>query len=99
MGFLFAIGREAPCGPSGRFRVRMRAVGGGPGEGACWQCPPTQMAGDTYGTVGRLRKRLVTRSLLTFVNIPHFLPRQIVMDQNEGRNFDRWSGCRGCAIC
>lgn len=25
MGFLFAIGREAPCGPSGRLRVRMRA--------------------------------------------------------------------------
>ena len=23
--FLFAVGREAPCGPSGRLRVRMRA--------------------------------------------------------------------------
>ena len=25
VGFLFAVGREAPCGPSGRLRVRARA--------------------------------------------------------------------------
>ena len=30
--FLLAIGREAPCGPSGRFRVCARMTGGGLGE-------------------------------------------------------------------
>jgi len=29
--FLNAVGREAPCGPSGRLRVRMRARDGGAG--------------------------------------------------------------------
>ena len=66
MGFLFAIGHEAPCGPSGRFHVRMRAWGGGgPGEGACWKCPSTQMTGGTYGKVGRLRRKLGRGHYLT----------------------------------
>ena len=39
------------------------------------------------------------RSLLNFVNIPHFLPCHIAQDQNEGRNFDCWSGWCGSAMC
>lgn len=31
--FCLPIGRETPCGPSGRFRAFARAAGGGPGEG------------------------------------------------------------------
>ena len=57
VGFLFAIGREAPCGPSGRFRGRMRARRVGVrGRVHVGICPSAQMPGIACGEADRLRK-------------------------------------------